>query len=164
MAILPRYIVGEVRKVRVGTQGRNLEAGTEAVEWWNGGVLLTGLFPMACSVCFLIPPRGPCPGMSLLAVSSALPYPSLLKKICLHTSSGETFSQLRIPLLMGDSSLCQVYPKLTNTLGAHWLVNTAYLVSSRPVTNLVQITKSEHTHMDTHTRTHTHTHTHTHFH
>ena len=36
-------------------QGRNLEAGADAevIE----GVLLTGLFIMACSACFLIEPR-----------------------------------------------------------------------------------------------------------
>jgi hypothetical protein len=36
-------------------QERNLEAGAEA-EATKGGVLLTGLFLMACSACFLIAP------------------------------------------------------------------------------------------------------------
>jgi hypothetical protein len=50
-----------IKEVREGTEDRNLEAGTEGHE----EVLLTGLLPMTCSACSLIPPRTTSPEVSL---------------------------------------------------------------------------------------------------
>ena len=42
------------------TQGRNLEAGAEQKPW---RMFLTGLFPLACSACFLVEPKTTSPEM-----------------------------------------------------------------------------------------------------
>ena len=46
----------------------------------HGGMLLTGLLPMACSACFLIEPRAISPGMALI---KKLPYSWMLWNIFL---------------------------------------------------------------------------------
>jgi hypothetical protein len=45
------------------TQGGNLEAGVDGYRG-HGGMLLTGLLPLACSPCFLIELRTTSPGMA----------------------------------------------------------------------------------------------------
>lgn len=52
-----------VKDSRSETQSRNLESGAdaEAIE----GQILTGLLPMACSVCFYPEPRTTSPGLTL---------------------------------------------------------------------------------------------------
>jgi hypothetical protein len=47
----------------------------------HGGILLNGLFLMACSACFLIEPRTTCPGMAPPTMGWALPHQSLIKKM-----------------------------------------------------------------------------------
>lgn len=44
------FINPSLREARTGSQGRNLEAGSET---GHGGVLFTGLLIMACLACFL---------------------------------------------------------------------------------------------------------------
>lgn len=48
-----RFCSPSSREVRVGTQGRRLEAGTEA-EAGEGACLPVGLFPVACSASLLV--------------------------------------------------------------------------------------------------------------
>jgi hypothetical protein len=50
------------KEVRTGTQAGQ-EAGADA-EAMEGGMLLIGLLPLACSACFLIEPRTNIPGMA----------------------------------------------------------------------------------------------------
>jgi hypothetical protein len=47
----------------------------------RGGVLLTGLLPMACSACFLIEPRATSSGMAPPTMSWTFPCPSLIKNL-----------------------------------------------------------------------------------
>lgn len=54
LALLPLRVW--LREIRGGTQGRNLEAGTET-EATKGHSLLTGLLPIACPACFAIASR-----------------------------------------------------------------------------------------------------------
>lgn len=61
------------------------------------GVMLTGLFRMACSACFLIPSRDHVPRDVLPTVNWALPNQSSVKKIC-HRPIWWAHSQLRFPL------------------------------------------------------------------
>jgi hypothetical protein len=55
-------------------------------------MLLTGLFPMACSAFFLIEPRTTSSGIALLTMGWALPHPSLIKKMSTARSYGGIFS------------------------------------------------------------------------
>ena len=63
--------------------GAGTQAGQEpgGRSWWrsHGTTMLTGLLPMACSVCFLIEPRTTSPGMAPLTMGWALPDQSLRK-------------------------------------------------------------------------------------
>lgn len=51
---------------RKGCLGRNLETGTEAEN--TEETLLAGSTPIACSACFITPPRTPCPAVAMLVV------------------------------------------------------------------------------------------------
>ena len=58
-------------EVKTGTQaGQEAGADAEAMEGWMS---LTGLLPLACSVCFLIEPRSTSPGMAPPTMGWALP-------------------------------------------------------------------------------------------
>lgn len=69
-------------EVRVGTQGRNLEAETE-VEAIEGHCLL------ACSSCFLVAPRTANPGVALPTVNWALPHQLSIRKCIMHLPTGQ---------------------------------------------------------------------------
>ena len=66
-----------LREARTGTQAGLLSGGWST---GHGRMLLTGLFPMACSACWLIEPRKTNPGMTPPTMGWALPYKSLIKK------------------------------------------------------------------------------------
>jgi hypothetical protein len=74
-------------------------------------VLPTGLLPIACSACSLIPPRTTSPGLVPPTVSEALPCKSLIKKMPPQTLlqdnvGGGAFSLLR-SIFSDDLSMCQ---------------------------------------------------------
>ena len=62
------------------SQSRNLEAGAEA-DRGRGGVLLTDLLPMTCSVCFFIPSMTTCPGMAPPTMGCSLPHQPLINNL-----------------------------------------------------------------------------------
>lgn len=77
LALLPLRVW--VREIREGTQGGNLEAGTEA-ETAKEGSLLAGLLPVACPDFVAIALRsGTSPGVALPTVSSVLLHLSPIK-------------------------------------------------------------------------------------
>lgn len=87
------------------SQGRNSKQQPGGRNWHRhqGRMLLTVLYLMASSACFLIQPGITCPGMVLSTVSKALPHQSLNKTIrtrqtCLQANLSEKFSILRLPL------------------------------------------------------------------
>ena len=69
-----------LEEVRTGTQAE-LESGGRSWCRGHGGVLLTGLLPMACSACFLVEPRTTSPGMALPTMGWALPHWWLIVKM-----------------------------------------------------------------------------------
>lgn len=76
----------------VGSPGRNPRQEPGSRTWNTGhrGVILTGLFLTACSVCFLIEPRTPHPQMVLCTVGWVFPGQSFVKKMpyrCDHKST-----------------------------------------------------------------------------
>jgi hypothetical protein len=84
----------------------------------HGGVLLTGLLPMACSACFLIQLRSSSPGMA----GWVRPHGSLTEKMPYSCISWRHF----LPwdsFLSDDFSLCQVDRQNQPVLGrkAEWL-------------------------------------------
>lgn len=62
------------------SQSRNLDTGAEA-DRGHGGVLFTDLFPMTCSVCFLIPSKTTCPVMALPTMGCSLPHQPLINSL-----------------------------------------------------------------------------------
>jgi hypothetical protein len=64
-----------------------LEAGADV----DGGRLLTGLLPVACSVCALLEPRTTNPRMAQLTMSWAFPHQSLIEKKLYSWVSGRDF-------------------------------------------------------------------------
>lgn len=92
---------------RARTLGRN---------WIRGyrGALLTGLLTIACSSCFLIQPRNPCPDVTPPTVSLNLPHEWLIKKITQRLAYRPTWWKYFFDwgfLFPDDSSLCQVDKK-----------------------------------------------------
>jgi hypothetical protein len=74
-------------------QGRDLEAGADA-SWRGDAFMGAGLFPMACSACFLIEPRTTSPGMISPTMGWAFPLESLIEKMPLLLDLMETIFQL----------------------------------------------------------------------
>lgn len=88
-----------VREVRPGTQGRNLDTGAGR---GHGGMLLTGLFSMAYSACFLKNmTQNHLPRSGLAPRELALTHQSRKRTTDLPTSKSywRHFLSLRVPLL-----------------------------------------------------------------
>lgn len=66
-----------MKEVREGTQGRNLGAGSKA----QAMILLHGLLPMACSICFFCSSSTNSPRGTLSTVSWACPHQSLIENL-----------------------------------------------------------------------------------
>lgn len=77
-----------------GSQGwySTLEHGGRDGSRGHGGMLLTGLFSVTCSVLLLIRPRTTCPGVEPPTVNWTLLHQSLIKKIHYRQSDGDNFS------------------------------------------------------------------------
>ena len=75
------YLVADhlSRKIRAETKGRNLEERIDPEAL--GGVLLTGIFLIVCSVYFLICPKASWPGLALSIMDWVLPHQSLMKNV-----------------------------------------------------------------------------------
>lgn len=85
----------------------------------HGEMLITGLFPMACSDSFIRALRATCPEMAPPTVGSHLPHQSSIQKISYMLTHRLTRSR---PFLSGcslfpdDPRLCQIDKRLTSTV------------------------------------------------
>jgi hypothetical protein len=96
--------------VRTGTH-TGQESGGRCWCRGHGGVLLTGLLPTACSVCFLIERRTTSPGMAPPTMGWALPHPSLIKKMLYRLACSPILGKYFLnwaSLLLEDSNWCPV--------------------------------------------------------
>jgi len=73
----------------------------------HGGMLLTGLLPLACSACFLYNPRPPAQGQPYLQWAGSFLLWSLIEKMPYSWVSCRHFHN-RGSFLCDNSSLCQV--------------------------------------------------------
>lgn len=89
-----------LRETRAGTHGKALAAGTEA---GTRGVLLTGLLPIVCSVCFLIQPSAICLEVAQHIWDLGAPMSVTNQEKALQTglqaNQREVFSQRKLLLL-----------------------------------------------------------------
>jgi hypothetical protein len=72
-----------------------------------GGMLLTGLLPLACSACFLVEPKTTSPGIAPPIMAWALPPWSLIEEMPYSWISWRNFLKGG-SFLCDNSSLCQV--------------------------------------------------------
>jgi hypothetical protein len=86
------------KEVRTGTH-TGQELGGRSWGRGHGGMLLTGLLPLACSICFLIEPKTTRAGMAPPTMAWALPTWSLIEKMSYSWISWRHF-------LKGGSFLC----------------------------------------------------------
>ena len=94
-----------LKEIRTGTH-TGQEAGGRSWCRGHGGVLLTGLLPVACSTCFLIEPRTTRAGMTPPTMGWALPHWSVIEKMPHSWVSWKHFLNWG-PFLSDDSSLGQ---------------------------------------------------------
>ena len=80
----------------------------------HGGILFTGLPPLACSACFLIKPKTTSPRMAPTTMGWALPPWSLVEKMPYIWISWRQFLNWG-SFLCDNSSLCQVDTKPART-------------------------------------------------
>ena len=81
----------------------------------HGGIFLTGLLPLVCSVCSLIEPKNTCQQM-VLPTRGPSPSPwSLIEKMPHNCISWRHFPNWN-SFLCDNSSLCQIDIKLVNIL------------------------------------------------
>jgi len=94
------------KEVRAGTHSGQ-ELGSRSWCRGHGGMLLTGLLPLACSAYFLIEPRTTSPGMAPPTMGWTLPHWSLIKKMPYSWISWRHFLNWG-SFLCDNSRLCQV--------------------------------------------------------
>jgi hypothetical protein len=81
-------------------------SGSRSWYWGYGGILLTGLLPLACSACFFIEPKTTSLGMAPLKMGWGLPPWPLIEKIPYSWISWKQFLK-EDSFLCDNSTLCQ---------------------------------------------------------